>query len=567
MTENVARNDILKARRSVAAAVCLAGLLHAGLCPADDRAQAERKPFGVLSIASVDRALDDLEFVLGSAGQADRAIKIRTVLDVLNRFEALDQDRPLGLLLYLPAAPPRKPEAVMFLPVTSLDRLEDTLGLMERFSLEREADSSRFELHTPDKTLAGLQSGDWVFLTEHESLLDEPLAEHLAAAPADFERHDAVLTLRRDGIPEIVLEEALGKLHGDLEQDLERRDEETVAEHQFRSRVARGIAAAIERFLTDAESVTIGLELSEADQQARIEVRLHAEDGSPLSQRLGGLARGDSQFSTIARDGAPLTVATTWRLEGQPADIAGDVLARLRSNVAATIEQPRERPGPHPFERILTALSETIDAGQLDGLVQFVETPDEKFVLVAAAHVEEADSVAIALREIMQHLAQSNANGKQVVEVNALEVGDIRLHRIRGKNVRRQDRRLYGEDVALHVGAGRDALWIAVGGAHTETALEGVILAPAPAAPATGEPLPLLEASVHFSNWVQLAGTGETERERKLVEAARRAFRDAEEDGLHLELFADESGVRLNAEADRGYIRLLGVVLAARLRQ
>jgi hypothetical protein len=551
----------------VAAAICLAGLLRGSLCPADDRVEPDRKPFALLSIASLDRALDDLEFVLDSAGQADRALKVRTVLDVLNRFEALDQDRPLGLLLYLPATPPHKPEAVAFLPVPDFDRLEDTIAAMQRFSLEREADSSRFELHTPDKTLAGLHSGDWVFLTEHESLLDGPLSDHLAAAPTDFEGHDAVLTLRRDGIPETVFEEALRKLHSDLEQDLERRDEETVAEHRFRSRVSRAIVATIERFLTDAENAMIGLEVSEVDKQARMEVRLKAEAGSPLSQRLEGLARPDSRFSAIAQETAPLTIAATWRLNGEPADIASELLAHVRSHVAGTTEQPRERPGPHPFERILTALSETIDAGQLDGLVQFVDAPDGKFVLVAGVHLEESDSVAIALRDIMQYLAQSNSDGKQTVAVNALQVGDVWLHRIRGKNVRRQDRRLYGDDVALFVGAGRDAIWFAVGGAHTQTALQRVILAELPSSPDDGQSLPLFEASMHFSNWIELAGTGQTEREQKLFEAARRAFRDAEEDGLHLELFADETGMQLYVEAERGYIRLLGVVLAARMRQ
>ena len=99
-----------------------------------------------------------------------------------------------------------------------------------------------------------------------------------------------------------------------------------------------------------------------------------------------------------------------------------------------------------------------------------------------------------------------------------------------------------------------------------QAALERVITAPHPIVESV-QPLPLLKASVHLSDWVALAGEGDSDQDRKLAEAARLAFRDPNEDGVHLELFADETGLRLNVRADRGYIRLLGVVLAARMQQ
>jgi hypothetical protein len=379
-----------------------------------------------------------------------------------------------------------------------------------------------------------------------------------------------VLTLLRDGIPEVVVNEALDKLHNDLNRDLQRKEGESDVEHRFRSRVARGIGGLIERFVTDAESMTVGLELSEAAEQVRLDVRLNAGSGSPLAHVLGGLSRPDSQFSAIAQETAPLTLATTWRLGGEPAGIASDLLAHVRSEVSASLERPDAQLGPHPFERILTALSQTIDAGHMDGLVQFIDADDGKFVLVAAAHVADADSVSVALEQIMQQLATAKPEAIQLVEVNALEVGDVSLHRLRGRNVRRQDRRLYGDDVSFYIGAGRDAVWLAVGGARTRDALQQVILAPAPAAPPRVEStqsLPILKASVHLSNWLALAGEGNSERERKLAAAARLAFSNTDEDGVHLELFADEAGLRLNIQVDRGYIRLLGVALAARMSQ
>ena len=557
-------------RRFRAAVVCLAALAVAGVCPADDADSSERTPFAVASVASVDRVLGDLEFVLGSAGQADRMDHIRNVLLFLNQLDGVDRDRPFGLLMYLPETPPHEAEAVAFVPVTSLERLQDTLQPTEHFSIKRADDSDRFEFNTSEKSFAGLYAGDWIFLTEQESLLDQQLLDHLMASPVDHEQYDALLSLRRDGVPTDIFDQALTKLRDDLEQDLERKDGENVVEHRIRTRALSAIGGLIERIVLEAESLNFGLEVSESAEQASLDVRLSVGEGSQLAELFGGLARPDSRFSAIDRETAPLTIATTWRLGGETAGIAGELLANVRAEVAGQIEQPGERLGPHPFERILSALSETIDAGDVDGLVQFVEAPDDKFVLVAAAHVADVDSVSVALREIAQYMASENAGRQQIIDVNALTVRDVTLHRIRGTEIRRQDRQLYGDDVSLYLGAGRDALWLAMGGDQTEEALKSVILAPSNRRAVSVDPtapLPILQASLHLSSWLALAGVGDGEQERKLAQAARLAFSSTDDDGVHLELFADEEGLRLNVRADRGYIRLFGVALAAKMQQ
>jgi hypothetical protein len=381
-----------------------------------------------------------------------------------------------------------------------------------------------------------------------------------------------VLTVHREGIPAVIFDQALTKLRDDLERDLEQKDEESAVEHRLRTRALRGIGGLIEQFVTEADRLTFGLEVSESAGQAGLDIQLDVSEDSRLADMFGALARPDSRFSAINRETAPLTIATTWRLGGEPAGIASELLANVRGEVAGQIEQPGEQPGPHPFERILASLAQTIDAGDVDGLVQFVEAADEKFVLVAAAHVADADSMAVALREIAQYMASQGAGGKQIVEVNALSVGDVSLHRIRGAEIRRQDRRLYGDDVALYLGAGQDAVWLAMGGGGDQTAeaLSSIILAPPRRLHADSErtaPLPILQASLHLSHWLALAGEGNSERQRKLAEAARVAFSSTADDGVHLELFADEAGLRLNVQADRGYIRLFGVALAARMQQ
>ena len=77
----------------------------------------------------------------------------------------------------------------------------------------------------------------------------------------------------------------------------------------------------------------------------------------------------------------------------------------------------------------------------------------------------------------------------------------------------------------------------------------------------------LLHAAVHLTNWIGVVGDGTGAEAQRFIEAARTAFSDPEQDGLAVELGPTDEGLRLHVKVDEGYIRLLGLALAARMRQ
>jgi hypothetical protein len=200
-------------------------------------------------------------------------------------------------------------------------------------------------------------------------------------------------------------------------------------------------------------------------------------------------------------------------------------------------------------------------------MVQFAGEPPGKMVMVGAIGVAQAENVAEAVNLYLPFVGLSPE--VRTLQMNVATAGGVSFHKITGQTVRKQDERLYGADVGLYVGAGREALWVALGGEQTPEVLEELFRAQdGRAAPAPdGARVPLLHGKLHLTNWIGLAGEGEGDQQRELFQAARSAFADPERDGLTLELVPSDHGLRLAISADEGYIRLIGLALAARMRQ
>jgi hypothetical protein len=114
--------------------------------------------------------------------------------------------------------------------------------------------------------------------------------------------------------------------------------------------------------------------------------------------------------------------------------------------------------------------------------------------------------------------------------------------------------------VGLYLGAGRDALWLALGGIERETQLKELLTPRSTAG--TGEPPALLRVDLRLAPWLasHAADSGKGPAWLKL---ARDAFADGG-DRMHVALTAGRDGLRLQGTLEEGYIRLLGAAWRAR---
>lgn len=528
-----------------------------------------RSPAAVVCAADLDRVLDHLDYVLRLGDAEARMQQLRSILTGLNDLQGIDRSRPVGLLLYPPSSGGGDPDAIAFVPVSSMEDLEISLKISNQVSLVPLEEEGRWELRGPDNSVPIRVQEGYAFVTQKGELLEGTLPDVAALTASIAERYDLGIVVLREGLPQQALDAAIAKLHTDSEQDRERRSGESDAEYALRNRISRSFEQIIEYGITDFEQVSLGLTISEEEQQAELEALLDVRPDGPFAGYIQSLAASQSQFAVVDPEAAALSATSSWTLSGEGTDIVSQLLQQVREQVGRQLQQDftASSSAEHPVRRVLDALDATVAAGRMDGIVTFAGDRPGGMVLVGAAHLEHSTEVAQAVEQILPHVAQSP--DVSALELNAFEAGGVSVHRIVPAKVRKQDERLYGPDVALHVGIGRDAIWIALGGAEAPRVLTEFIDASAQSAgkPAAEGAPPLLALDVHLATWIGLAGTGGTGEQRGFIEAARVAFADPDQDGLRALLTPGDNGLRLAVQVDEGYLRLLGLALAKRLER
>lgn len=533
---------------------------------AQERLSSGRQPVAVVCAAGVDRILDDIDYVFDSVGQTERAATIRGFVLNLNDLKGIDRTKPLGALLYLPEGGQGQPDVVGFVPVTRIGDLQVTLRISNQTSLEPGSDEGNYELRTPDNTIPVRLEGGYAFFAKERRLLEGPLPDVAALTAPLAGKYDVAVSLSRDGVPAAAVDQVLAALHQGTDKELDRKPNEGKAEFQLRTRLVRAVVEVAELVLADGRALTLGANLSSESRTAEVEALLTVAPRGRLAGMLQGSAASQSMFAAQFAEPQPLTISSAWTLSPDGGRIVTQVLELARREVGKQLKEDLESKTEHPVRRLLDALDATAHEGQVDSFLQLVGEPPAKFVLVGGAKVAQAEVIAKALEDILPHVRQSR--DVKDLQMNAATLGGVKLHRIVGTTLRKQDRQLYGDDAAFYIGAGNGAIWIAVGGSDTTRVLEDVLTRTAsPGGPPPSQPIPALQADLRLTSWLGMVGSEASEQARQFAAAARRAFSNPDADALRMQVIPGGEGLRLAVHLDEGYIRLLGLTLTEKMRK
>ena len=548
----------------VSAAIALALLVGPAFCHsfAADRVRSTT-PVAVISARDVDRLTGATEYLLTAAGATSRADQLRGALTLLNGFNGLAHDRPLGLLACLPVGDDEdrrvQPDFIGFLPVDSMEDLQQSLSVIQRISLTPQDDAGMWELTAGRTTLSIRIEGGYAFVARHADLLADPLPD-VAALTSPHAAYDLALSILPGGAPDQLRQRAIAGALRNLQRDAERDRPSDPGERELHSRIVTAAGWLIERSLRDVEHTTVGLRMKPDDQRIEFDVTTGITDDTPLSEAIAQLPAAQSQFRQLPDRDSPLAVSATGTLSGEVHEFMNDAVDRLRRNVERRMEQDGTANGPAaaPIRQMLDALTKTVADGRMDACILFGGEQPGSMLMLAAARLEQADATASALEDFLLLIAETPAVAD--LELNVVQVDGVNLHRLTLQDLRRQDEWLYGADVGLYLGAGRDSLWLALGGFEREPQIESLLQRPQP--DADEGPPTVAELNVRLKPWVTLDGerAGNAPRWLKL---AQEAFADGG-DWLHVDLTAVGNELRLQGSLEEGYIRFARSLWRAR---
>lgn len=532
---------------------------------ADERA-GTASPVAVVSARSFEELAAGAEDVLTVAGATRPASRLEDLLRFVGGFQGFDRDRPLGVLVFLPPEfktdQELEPDFIGFLPIDSMQELQRSLAAFQRITLTPRGDAGMWELNAGMTRIPVRLEGGYAFVALREELLADPLPD-VAELTSTHAGYDIAASLLRDGVSDKLRERAIADVLRNLRRDAERDRPSDPDERAMHDRVVMALEWLLERSLRDVEHARVGLRFLPDDRRIDYDVTAAVEAETPLFEAMSQMPAGDSLFRQLPDREAPLAVSAAGRLSGETHEFVIDTVALLRRDVERRMDEDGTANGPAaaPIRQMLDALTATVAAGQIDGCLVFDGDQPGAMSMLAAVRLEQAGLTAKAIEDFLLLVAETPAVAD--LELNVVEAEGVKLHRLTLQELRKQDEWLYGPDVGLYVGAGRDALWLALGGFEREEQIKALL--ERSRVVADSEAPSLVKLNIRMKPWVNLDDE-RSDNSPRWLKLAQAAFADGG-DWLRIDLAVVGNELRLQGTIEEGYIRFAGAASRARGRR
>ena len=513
------------------------------------------EPVAVVSVASVERVLEDVDQISEYGERPALARFVRSLVSIANELKGVDRETPLRLEFLLPEEPGPQPQFRLIIPITSEEQVRETIS---RVGLELFESGDHLRLRkrggTGEKNpLVVFRDGCLIISPEAEALTPT-----LLPVPRE-QQSDITFRIEARHIPGRLKQALLDKLHTDVARDRSRNTGGSESERAVRMEILALAERSIELAVEETQSIEISADLMPAREQGdgpgvAISAQWNTVSGGTLSRQLQYL-KADQRFFAVSSDpqaAASLHVCGSIPPRVQPLLEMG--IAAGRRAVRDELEKATDRQRAAVMG-VLDVISRTFEEQHAEFLIEFLPA-NERMVLVAGAHAAEGNESAEALKVLLPEVEKSNEVDS--IQMGVASVNGVEFHRLQGTHLKPSDERLYGPKTSAYLGAGSTDLWIVLG----EPAALDILpycVGSRPRDSGSGE---LAHLNVHVRPWLHFVG--DNAKERQIVDALRQNFPENTADSLNAVVTVEDNGLAAQIELDRPFLKLLATLIAAR---
>jgi hypothetical protein len=422
--------------------------------------QTPDRPVGVLSIAPLDRLMQDFTYLTRSAGVP----QFGGIGSMMTKqyTQGLDTSRPAGLTVRMVEG---QPVAMAFLPVANRQTFFTALagaGLMPD-----DLGNGLFSFDANGKTIYVKDAGQWLFISQQEgdfAKLPVDPSVALGDLPA---KYDLATRINIQALPPELRNMAVTQMRAGFERSLAEQKEQTAEERAAAEEVGRSTIAQMERILNETEQVMFGWNATAAAQKLQIDLGAQFTEGSELAGQIGKLQNLTSDFTGLLIQGAAITLRSTALIADSDKALSKNNLRNGYSQLEKQIEDSGSLPAENKaaitkFAKAMMAVIEkTIDAGKLDG-GGAVALNDNKVRAVFGGFVADGTQVEKEVKDLVASLG----NGPNVpkFQFNYAKHQDVNLHKV-SIPLKTDDamvQQVFGSELRLVVGTGAKSLFVSL---------------------------------------------------------------------------------------------------------
>lgn len=567
---------------------CLAMALVAlgsPLAQAADKAS-ENQPVVVLSFSGYAELKRDLQYLGTLAGNPRMADGLEQLLLLFTQGQGLggvDQARPWGASLSITSDASQFP-AVAFVPVKDFDTMLETLAAVVAEPVD--AGDDIYEIRRNPNTYFLTHQGDWVYVAQQKSALEDLPADPLKQLRGLDEEYDLGVSVNIQNIPQALRDMAADLVMQGLETKLlqqmdEDDDEESEDEdaRALKSEIARKQAEQFVKSINELDQVTVGLNIDRAESRTFLDLQITALAGSDTAQsfaegasdsqgtRLGGVLKSDAMLALHAN--LPLT--------SEDREQSETLIERLREYWAEEIDEEDDVDDKAQTKqlvgKLLDIIKQTIDdEGRINaGLVVTGAAPAadgraHKAGAPADGDASETGQFTAALGGVVANGAKLEEVAKQFIAL--AEYGEAKLNAEKYKGHRmhvlflpvpdeddlEQVKQMLGDPLKVVLAFGDRTCFVALG----ENGLATIKQVIDRSQDTPEQKLPPLTISLGAAQLLKLASEQNPNPNAEQMAASLKA---SGKDHVRITIAPVDNGMRIRLEGEEGINKLLGSLL------
>ena len=303
-----------------------------------------KRPFVVLTVASLQRLRDEAEFLFEEAEYPDAVGAIMDSLDDnVGGLEGLDWERPGGVMMFLDSVIPPSFEFVAFMPISSVDGFQALMESRQAMLREESGEEGRYELIAPRGNIQVRIQNEYAFL-QMPIMSPDPAFERELPDPAGFaaafaRQYDVSLSLDVEAVPKTTRDLVFGLLSSMISTQHQQRDDEEDSAYAVRDAWQQRDIAGLKMFFQDTQRITIGVDVDRERRGADLDVVLDAREASDMLEEIFLSSTKPSHFTPVITDDTPASVSYSALLAERDREAVGNVFEALKGRLAAVVEE------------------------------------------------------------------------------------------------------------------------------------------------------------------------------------------------------------------------------------
>ncbi len=425
---------------------------------AQDSDAASNEPVLVVTLGSVNKLTQDINYVTGVAGQAQAGGMFGLLAGTFT--QGMDMTRPIGVVVPMVNG---MPQPLALVPTndikTVLKRLEAQTGPYD------EEDDGTLRIILGANVVHIQQKGDWAVMGTAKDVLALAPKDPSALFEGMGNKYDLAVRMRMQQIPAETRNMLTTQLKMGFEQAMALQDGPNA---EASREAAENSIKQLEQLIEDTDQLQFGFNINQAKKKITVDGSYTAVAGSKLATMYEGSRAIPSQFASVIRENA---AAYFHQASSISPDAIKDTKASMEASLTAVRSALDSQPGLSDsqredinslVDRVLELSVKSASEGKSD-LGALLLADEDGFKFVFGAFVADGNEVASIAKEVAAKV--ENEPGAPVFKFDIGKYEGVTMHVVEADIPASQDeaRKMFGDKLRVHIGTGAKSMYLAFG--------------------------------------------------------------------------------------------------------